>query len=429
MQSREPRALNTHWTTHGTTHRIFSELARSVALLCLWTAGFNIQLALSSDQNPKCHELLTDPKPTHELIGYLNDLLERQIIGDAELVRFYKNLEQGLLENPIDEQDAATKSSLLIHSEGIAQKLKAKPLHLEELKKWARNAIKNKAAVQIERDDVRSQTQSAKIQLKPAVVPGRTFRMVGAPVEVELSHTIEVMATPFTQEEWVELFGVNPSHFQNGPYTVVKMIGGKQVKMQPQNPVENITYWSALVAANKLSEKKGFKPAYDLSAMKWDPATRAEDGSLKPKSGQVHFHGPGNDIYLTQGYRLATEAELDYLFLLERAQNGQAAVTARAWISDNSNGSTHPVAELMPFSVQGIEIYDIIGNVDQWGHDWLGVLKPQKDPAGERDGTYRPTTRGTWSSSSLTISNPSRELFDSSYRTNYCGVRFVRTLK
>ena len=54
--------------------------------------------------------------------------------------------------------------------------------------------------------------------------------------------------------------------------------------MQPDNPVENITWWSALVFANKLSEKYGFKPAYDLSEITWKQGTRAENGTLEVES-------------------------------------------------------------------------------------------------------------------------------------------------
>ena len=32
-------------------------------------------------------------------------------------------------------------------------------------------------------------------------------------VEVNLTHPIEVMSTPVTQKQWVEIMGENPSHF------------------------------------------------------------------------------------------------------------------------------------------------------------------------------------------------------------------------
>ena len=58
----------------------------------------------------------------------------------------------------------------------------------------------------------------------------------------------------------------NPSKFTKGEHSIVASnINGKSIQMQPDNPVENITWWSALVFANKLSEQYGLKPAYDLS--------------------------------------------------------------------------------------------------------------------------------------------------------------------
>ena len=37
------------------------------------------------------------------------------------------------------------------------------------------------------------------------------------------------------------------------------------VKMQSDYPVESVSWWSVLVFANKLSERHGLKPVYDLS--------------------------------------------------------------------------------------------------------------------------------------------------------------------
>ena len=128
------------------------------------------------------------------------------------------------------------------------------------------------------------------------------------------------MSTPVTQKQWVEIMGENPSFFAEGEYSIVVNIHGKSIQMQPDNPVGNITWWSMLVFANKLSEKYGFKPAYDLSEITWKQGTRAEDGTLQVESEseskkiKINANGGVYDPYIkdiyyqSEGFRLPTEA-------------------------------------------------------------------------------------------------------------------------
>ena len=95
----------------------------------------------------------------------------------------------------------------------------------------------------------------------------RTFPVI-------LTHPIEVQSTPVTQNQWVAIMGENPSHFSKGEDSVVLNLNGKPIELQPDHPVESVTWWSVLEFANRLSERHGLQPSYDLSGINWVPGTR-----------------------------------------------------------------------------------------------------------------------------------------------------------
>lgn len=108
--------------------------------------------------------------------------------------------------------------------------------------------------------------------------------------DVTLTHPFEVMSTPITQKQWVELMGENPAFFSKGEHTISLDVGGKSILMQPDNPVEQVSWWSVLEYANRLSKKHGLRPAYDFSQIVFKPGTRAEDGTLDIKSGSLRIN-------------------------------------------------------------------------------------------------------------------------------------------
>ena len=62
---------------------------------------------------------------------------------------------------------------------------------------------------------------------------------------------IEVCKYPTTQKMWQEVMENNPSEFKG-----------------ENKPVETVTWWQALEFCNKLSEKYGLEPIYNLSKSK-----------------------------------------------------------------------------------------------------------------------------------------------------------------
>lgn len=357
---------------------------------------------------------------THSAIGYLNLLVEKKIINESDIRRFFDSLNKGKIVNPIDQDEVETDSRLFIHSEGLKKKLFEHVLDLNELKAWAENTLKDELSKSLKREKVQENTNSAFRRIEFQGLKVGAFKRFDDLENLELTHPFEVMSTPLTQKQWVALFGENPSHFYNG----------KNNELQANHPVESITWWAALVAANKLSEAQGLKPVYDLSDIKWDPKTRVEDGSLKRVDGEVKINAPNGNIYLATGYRLPTSAEYEYLFYLENKENAHIWGVKRSWTPTNSMGKTHPVAELQPLIYDGQEIFDINGNVSIWVQDWAGPKIEVKDPVGPSQGVARVIRGESWRYSTLTAFPASRGRSSSepNSRSATVGVRFVRTL-
>lgn len=398
----------------------------------------------------KCTSLLIEKvEPltrTEELISYLSDLYAHKTIREGELESFLKTLEEGRLANPINEDEALTSTKLAIHREGLEQLL-LKPSELDqaELMKWVRSTLKLQSKI----EEAREQTQSETTQIHQtlqfvAIPPGEvvvseTQYFAGTTrAKAHLTHNYEVLSTPLTQKQWVELFGENPSQFKDGTFTVVVTINGHPVKMQPDNPVESITWASAVIAANRFSELHGLKPVYDTSEVVWKDGTRAENGTLRIKSGRVKINAPDGNIYLANGYRLPTEVEQINLISLEKIKNSAIPIDKRAWHQGNANGATNPVASLEPLVLNDKKIYDITGNVFEWANDYFEDETerdhyPQyttgEDPTGPPNGFKHPMRGGSFESFSSELSKKREARGMGKGLTPDCGVRFVRTLK
>ena len=258
---------------------------------------------------------------TDNLIAYLATLSEERIITAPELVRFRDELLEGKLVNPISAEDVATKTTSMIHSKAMQSLLEEGDLDLSKLLAWSESALKEKVRVRVRREETRVETEEIfhKIEFRP--VPAGEFKMgvEGNKRSVTLTHPFEMMTSSITQNQWAEVMGANPSNFKNGPDSIIRNIQDKSIQMRPDHPVEDFTWWSVIVFANRLSEKYGLKPSYDLSGVKFKPGTSAESGTLETEdpNADALINAPEGNIYLAEGYRLPTEAER------ERATRGE----------------------------------------------------------------------------------------------------------
>ena len=337
---------------------------------------------------------------TKNFQSYIGELLEKQIIGEPQLIQFIENLEKGELINPISEGEARVSTPLLIQRKGLQKYLDKSSLNQKELLIWSRAALEKRARVRVSREEAREETQEIyqEFEFHPVKRPVRFAVRHGGKKgkiykkHVTLTYPIEVQSTPVTQRQWVEVMGENPSRFVGGEDSVVWAFDGKAIELQPDNPIESVTWWSALVFANRLSAKHGFHPAYDFIDVMWKPGTRPEDGTLRPShqehgynikiyaKGKSYRHYEGDIYYQAEGYRLPTAAEQEYMLLGGRKAKGgffksKAEMGAYAWYKGNSGNRTHPVGLLNPIMIDGKAFYELYGNVQEfgWGENVVGL--------------------------------------------------------
>src|SRR5262249_19337119 len=146
---------------------------------------------------------------TGGLIAYLSSLLEHQIIGDPELLRLIGGLEQGVLENPIHEEQTWISSAALIHREEIQEYIQGTEIDQEKLKEWSKKSLKEKERVRVRREETRTETQDIHHKVEFHPVPEGKFQMGDGQnkVSVNLTHPFEMMSTDVTQKMWVEEMG------------------------------------------------------------------------------------------------------------------------------------------------------------------------------------------------------------------------------
>ena len=202
--------------------------------------------------------------------------------------------------------------------------------------------------------------------------------------QVTISHTLEVMMTEVTQGLFESVMSYNPSQLTScGKYC----------------PVENVSWFDAVVFANALSRTEGLSKCYRISGT------------------NVNW----SDVNCS-GWRLPTEAEWEYLARggEEHLYSGSNSIGDVAWYMNNSGEKTHPVGQKQ---ANGFGLYDMSGNVLEWTwYDFLSSSVP--DTLGF--GSSRMTRGGSWYNGANMARASSRSFKDPAYSCSYLGFRLVR---
>ena len=223
----------------------------------------------------------------------------------------------------------------------------------------------------------------------------------------------EVCKYQTTQDMWMEVMENNPSEFKGG-----------------RRPVENVSWWDALEFCNKLSEKYGLKPVYDLS--------RKEEGILRihQSNGKIEYPNVA-DFRKTEGFRLPTEVEWEWF-----ARGGEIAIQDGtfnykysgsnntdevAWNKNNSENCTHDVGMKKP---NQLGLYDCCGNVWEWCYDTTnsGYISNKMPYIYDETDNTRRLRGGSWVTSQRNYSIFKQSRADALKNYNFYGFRIVRTI-
>ncbi|MDA9859205.1 SUMF1/EgtB/PvdO family nonheme iron enzyme, partial [Rubripirellula sp.] len=193
--------------------------------------------------------------------------------------------------------------------------------------------------------------------------------------QVTLTNAFRLGAQEVTQLQYFQVMGANPSHFQG-----------------PSNPVEQVSWHSAVEFCRKLSE-------------------------LPEEQAKGHV------------YRLPTEAEWEYACRAGTTTNysfgdEESYLSEYAWYGRNADGTTHPVAEKSP---NAWGLFDMHGNVFEWCMDWYGDYPSESvtNPMGPQSGLSRVDRGGSWDKVALDCLSSRRGRLPPSKAVRVTGFRVV----
>jgi formylglycine-generating enzyme required for sulfatase activity len=228
--------------------------------------------------------------------------------------------------------------------------------------------------------------------------------------QATISREFWIMEREITQEQFLGLMDYNPANFP--------LCGG-------DCPVEGVSWHEVAAYANALSLRDGLTECYDCTGR--ERTTNCDISALH------------SSPYDCSGYRLPTEAEWEYA---ARAGNTGATYNGEldvvdcrsstvldpiAWHCGNSEATPHPVGELIP---NAWGLYDMMGNVWEWCHDWFLAAypsAPQTDPTGPTSGSDRVLRGGSWRADADRLRAGNRHHHRPSLRNEVNGGRLAKS--
>lgn len=248
--------------------------------------------------------------------------------------------------------------------------------------------------------DERVVEDSAPLRPKMLHLPAGSFVMGSAkypseqPVHLVKIRPFALSETEVTQAQYQAVMGKNPSHFKDKPDSA-------------ERPVEQVSWFDAALYCNKLSEREGLSPCYQL------------------EGGDTRW----TDL-LCPGYRLPTEAEWEYAARADQPVEyaGSNDPDAVAWHLGNSHTAPHPVAKK---KANSWFLHDLSGNVWEWVVDWYAdsyTGAERINPTGPKRGVLRVLRGGSFGLVAVHARVANRYWFAPSSHDWHIGFRLARSI-
>ncbi|MBW2701185.1 MAG: SUMF1/EgtB/PvdO family nonheme iron enzyme [Deltaproteobacteria bacterium] len=272
------------------------------------------------------------------------------------------------------------------------------------------------------------------LEIDFAEVPAGTYQ-VGSPLnevgregddfplhDVTLTHAFQIGITEVTQAFFEQVTGYNPSYTDETHFLCAEC------------PVDSVTWHQAAEFTNLLSEAAGQSLCYTCTGegldLSCEPAgspyecngcrlpTEAEWEIAARAGTNAAFPNGGNLVAGTE-YQLTGPVTLDNNELLD----------SFAWYRNNSGDHPHEVGTLDP---NDFELYDVVGNLTEWCHDWYhantGNDGAQEDPYGPPTGEYRINRGGSYNMGQPYLRLAYRNWYDPIDAYFVIGLRPARTI-